>query len=69
MKKISTVAVTGLLYLFFVYSFSFFDSIGFFENLLYKLGLKGTVTETVEFGGHDYASPLPDPPYPPPPPP
>ena len=68
MKKISTVAVTGLLYLFFVYSFSFFDSIGFFENLLYKLGLKGTV-ETVKSVGDGHAFSLPEPPYPPPPPP
>ncbi len=65
MKKISKVAITALFYLFFIYSFSFFDSIGFFENLLYKLGLKATVSEI----GEVHTRSIPDPPYPPPPPP
>jgi|GEM_PF-2308392 len=69
MKKMFKVAITALFYLFFIYSFSFFDSIGFFENLLYKLGLKGTVSETVDSPGDVHTLSLPDPPYPPPPPP
>jgi hypothetical protein len=69
MKKISKVAITALFYVFFIYSFSFFDSIGFFENLLYKLGFKATVSETVYSVGDVHTRSIPDPPFPPPPPP
>jgi hypothetical protein len=69
MKKILSVITLGVVYVLFVFSFSFFDSINFIEKMLVKFGLKGDITETIGDHASPCSDPLPDPPIPPPPPP
>ena len=68
MKKLYTIIATGLIYTFFLISFSLFDGIRFIEGIFNKLGLKST---TVEMKGTErsmLSDPLPNPPNPLPPP-
>ena len=65
MKKIHSLIVTGLLYVLFIFGFSYFDNIGLIENILYRFGFK---SKTVEIDVNKaMADPVPNPPFPPPP--
>jgi len=68
MKPLLRVLTVGIIYIVFLFSFSFLDSIKFIDNFLAALGIKHTVIqgERIET---TVSEPLPDPPFPPPPPP
>ena len=68
MKPLLRVLTVGIIYIVFLFSFSFLDSIKFIDNFLSALGINdgGIQGEKIEITTMD---PVPDPPYPPPPPP
>jgi len=69
MKKILSVVTIGVVYVLFLFSFSFLDSIRFIDKTLSFLGLKNATTQSIDFSAPTGSDPVPEPPIPPPPPP
>ena len=71
-KKIIYVAAVFVVYALFLVSFSFFDTLGIIDNILFKFGLKNAKSKTTNTSIHHNRSsaddPMPKPPVPVPPP-
>jgi len=63
MKKIFPVVTIGVIYVLFLFSFSFFDSMRFIDKTLSLLGIKAATEQSTHFNALTGADPCPEPPF------
>lgn len=66
MKKLRSFIGVGIIYIVFIFGFTFFDSIRFINKFLVQVGLYSGSTETVTPYIPTDMDPCPPPPFPPP---
>ncbi len=63
MKKILSVVTIGVIYVLFLFSFSYLDSIRFIDKTLSLFGIKEVTEQSTDFNALTAADPIPEPPF------